>query len=246
MKPSSKNEVMNLIVQTYKDLKKLQDSELTYAEARKGWVWFNGANIRFDQYQYLYGADAKVDLTNKALPYINNNYFYMAWEGELPESFSSAYMLSTAKVFLENETEKECIAIYNVHKKSNGMPNILEQYFLPMNDIGAIKMIKVTATDDDGNPADCSTNLNNLKIEYIQTDETSDSVLKMLLVLDQMLDANSNINSVTNEQFEALVKVTPTDIVDTPTGMALYHDGTEISGQENKVFKSSVTILRGE
>lgn len=78
------------------------------------------------------------------------------------------------------------------------------------------------------------------------TDESSSSVLKMLLTLENGGGGGSS-DAPTKEQFEALVKVTPTDInVDEEGYLYLEHDGAKLSGQKKQAQVSSVTILRGE
>ena len=198
MKPSSKNEVMNGIVNAYIAQKSLDKANNThYADT---WKILNGADDEID-------ASLKFDLS----------------EGEWADIKS---YLKTNKIAFTL-----CLISYKDGHSQNSFVWYDDGhiYAVEMNEIGSVVFHVVD-------------NANNGKVK--PTDETSSSILKMLLALEN--GGGGSGDAPTKEQFEALVKVTPTDIVDTPTGMALYHDGTEISGQENKVFKSSVTILRGE
>lgn len=198
MKPSSKNEVMNGIVNAYIAQKALDKANNThYADT---WKILNGADDEID-------ASLKFDLS----------------EGEWADIKS---YLKTNKIAFTL-----CLISYKDGHSQNSFVWYDDGhiYAVEMNEIGSVVFHVVD-------------NANNGKVK--PTDETSSSILKMLLALEN--GGGGSGDAPTKEQFEALVKVTPTDIVDTPTGMALYHDGTEISGQENKVFKSSVTILRGE
>lgn len=199
MKPSSKNEVMNGIVNAYIAQKALDKANNThYADT---WKILNGANDEID-------ASLKFDLSESE------------W--------------ADIKTYLKtnNIAFTLCLISYKDGHSQNSFVWYDDKhiYATEMNEIGSVTFHVI----------------DNVNKEAIKpTDETSSSVLKMLLALENGGGGNGG-DAPTKEQFEALVKVTPTDIVDTPTGMALYHDGTEISGQENKVFKSSITILRGE
>lgn len=199
MKPSSKNEVMNGIVNSYITQKALDKANNThYADT---WKILNGVDDEID-------ASLTFDLSEG--------------EWDSVKSYLKENKISFAL----------CLISYKDGHSQNSFVWYDDEhiYATEMNEIGSVVFHVV----------------DNVNKEVIKpTDETSSSVLKMLLALENGGGGNSG-NAPTKEQFEALVKVTPTDIVDTPTGMALYHVGTEISGQENKVFKSSITILRGE
>ena len=95
-------------------------------------------------------------------------------------------------------------------------------YAIEMNEIGSVTF---HVADFDGSE----------KEAIKPTDETSSSVLAMLLALDNVDDAA--IGDVPSQSdFEELVKVTPTDINVDANGYAiLEHDGTEITGQAKKV-----------
>lgn len=198
MKPSSKNEVMNGIVNAYIAQKALDKANNThYADT---WKILNGADDEID-------ASLTFDLS----------------EGEW----------DSVKTYLKEN--KISFALCLVSYKDGHSQNSFvwyddgHIYATEMNEIGSVSFHVV----------------DNANKEVIKpTDETSSSILKMLLALEN--GGAGSGDAPTKEQFEALVKVTPTDIVDTNLGLALYHDGVEISGQENKVFKSSITILRGE
>lgn len=193
MKPSSKNEVMNGIVNAYIAQKALDKANNThYADT---WKILNGADDEID-------ASLKFDLS----------------EGEWSDI--KAYLKANNIAFTL------CLISYKDGHSQNSFMWYDDGhiYATEMNEIGSVTF--------------------HIGDIIKPTDETSSSILKMLLALEN--GGGGSGDAPTKEQFEALVKVTPTDIVDTPTGMALYHDGTEISGQENKVFKSSITILRGE
>lgn len=199
MKPSSKNEVMNGIVNAYIAQKALDKANNThYADT---WKILNGADDEID-------ASLTFDLS----------------EGEW----------DSVKTYLKanNIAFALCLISYKDGHSQNSFVwyDDTHIYAVEMNEIGSVAFHVID-------------NVNNEVLK--PTDETSSSILKMLLALENG-GGGSDSDAPTKEQFEALVKVTPTDVVDTPMGLALYHDGVEISGQENKVFKSSITILRGE
>lgn len=204
MKPSSKNEAINMVVNGYA-LQKTDEALGLDKDYANSWKVFNDG--------YEYDQILNIDLVTSK------------WDEECERLYKNEKVLWGAFYVTFPDGHKQvCLALVDLDL--DGEPLRLECVEILDNGSSVYHQI-----DDDGD-------------KVIPNDESVSNILTTLLTLENSGIGGGSGDTVTKEEFEALVKVTPTEIISTDNGIVLGHDGEILSGQTPVEAGAQIIVRR--